>query len=1540
MSEYLSGRKRNLNIGIRSYTENDLVLDVIGNTNITGVTSLASAGGITTTGGDLYVGGDVNVSGVITAISFIGNFIGSIDTAINVVGGIGSLSSLVVSGVSTLGVISSTNLTSQNLNVSGITTVGFLTASNIRVSGIVTAPTFVGNLTGIASTATKLETTRTFQITGDIVAPPQNFDGTANVSFASSIQPNTVGLGTHTYGDYVKNITGTTGEIEVSVTSGEGVSPQIGLPDNVTISDSLRVVKDVQIDRNLNVTGNITIGGTSAYLSVENLVVKDRDIIIGFLTDAYGNDASTDISANTGGIAIASTEGSPLVNLNVVGFETLPPTYKKIMWFKANTFAGLNTDAWMFNYGVGIGSTQIPNGVRLAVGGVQVTDSDIIKIRNINASGIITATTFVGNLTGTATTAINVIGGIGSLSSLSVSGITTVGFLTASNISVSGVVTATTFYGNLTGGTADIATYATSSGIATYSTSSGIATYATSAGISTNVIGGIASVTSLSVSGISTLGTVKVSSGIVTATSGIVTYYGDGSKLTGVSGFNIVTQEILTNPVYLTFVENIGVSSIGISTNKLTFIPSSGNLGIGTTNATSRLSVVGDGLFTGVVTATSFSGTATIATNVVGGIGSVSSLRVTGFSTLSNISVASSIFDSTNSSGVSQYVLTSTPSGVLWQSVSGVGAITGINVGSSSVDSSFNIGFFNINSGTTANAFVAPSHLTYNPSRTFVGIGTTNPTSKLTISSALRSQALGIGSEFIVSDTGSFVPSVSIAATIGSGTTEKVLLRSISRNQGTLDVVSNYRQNQMMNVSDTNSEGVFRVTALETSTVAFVAPIYRQLLVVGESGIVTTRNAVAIATANATGASGTVGADIYGNVNIRSPFSTSTSYVAIAPNFRDNGALSFEAPIGAASTNSVTQLFSITNNVSSSIFRINDLNRNPILEANIAGNIGIGTTLPFAKLDVALTSQFRGRVAFAQTGNPNNNSAIDLIPASSGLSTTGFGTYVPSGGALVMTENRGNTSTKGAGNSSQIFTVENNNSSLFRVNTVGIGVSTVANPFSIYPILDITGSGDVRIFDTETRKILTNAPGFSSTTPGDGDLLRIDSYVTPFIGSFPTVRKALLMNKFGDMEFYRNIITNITLTKDLYVLNQGVGIGTTNIDSTKNVKLQVVGNARITSIGATALGQIDISHLSSSTLSPSGISTSGIYSGSPSRGSVIFSGIPETNLNGGQLVTITNDNASSIFTVNRFIPGLAGLSTVGPSHIRAIETVVNVTSGGNVGIGTSIPSSRLDVRGNVFITGITTLGITTATNLTSQNLNSQNLNVSGISTFSNGPVLIGAATSTGTASQRLQVTGGAYVSGSIGIGTTNPIQPFQVGAAGTNVVVIDSIGEIGIGTTNPQQKLHVLGNVLVAAGSSTDQYITLKPYELSNGTLSWEGSAGKLLSITNNLTSGSIFSVCDSSGIPSIDVDASGIIAIGPYGGSLSNVGIGTTNPTSKLHVVGNALITGISTVGLGSTSSPSVNSTMSFELTNNTTLTVRVRGTDGTIRTGIVALS
>jgi hypothetical protein len=46
------------------------------------------------------------------------------------------------------------------------------------------------------------------------------------------------------------------------------------------------------------------------------------------------------------------------------------------------------------------------------------------------------------------------------------------------------------------------------------------------------------------------------------------------------------------------------------------------------------------------------------------------------------------------------------------------------------------------------------------------------------------------------------------------------------------------------------------------------------------------------------------------------------------------------------------------------------------------------------------------------------------------------------------------------------------------------------------------------------------------------------------------------------------------------------------------------------------------------------------------------------------------------------------------------------------------------------------------------------------------------------------------------------------------------------------------------------------------------------------------------------------------------------------------------SVVGVGTTSNLTQNATLSFELTDNTTLTIRVKGTDGVVRTGIVTLS
>jgi hypothetical protein len=73
--------------------------------------------------------------------------------------------------------------------------------------------------------------------------------------------------------------------------------------------------------------------------------------------------------------------------------------------------------------------------------------------------------------------------------------------------------------------------------------------------------------------------------------------------------FDVVVQSPTAPIVYPTFANASGTTSIGIASTGSTsvvYIPSSGNLGIGTTNATSKLTVAGNLLVTGIITATDF----------------------------------------------------------------------------------------------------------------------------------------------------------------------------------------------------------------------------------------------------------------------------------------------------------------------------------------------------------------------------------------------------------------------------------------------------------------------------------------------------------------------------------------------------------------------------------------------------------------------------------------------------------------------------------------------------------------------------------------------------------------------------------------------------------------------------------------------------------------------------------------------------------------------------------------------------------------------
>jgi len=74
---------------------------------------------------------------------------------------------------------------------------------------------------------------------------------------------------------------------------------------------------------------------------------------------------------------------------------------------------------------------------------------------------------------------------------------------------------------------------------------------------------------------------------------------------------------------------------------------------------------------------------------------------------------------------------------------------------------------------------------------------------------------------------------------------------------------------------------------------------------------------------------------------------------------------------------------------------------------------------------------------------------------------------------------------------------------------------------------------------------------------------------------------------------------------------------------------------------------------------------------------------------------------------------------------------------------------------------------------------------------------------------------------------------------------------------------------------------------LDDNTLSFEGSAGQLFSINNNLTTGTIFAVSDVSGVPGLAYDANGALKLVPFNG-VAMVGGTTTAISPKLAVVQN----------------------------------------------------
>ena len=130
------------------------------------------------------------------------------------------------------------------------------------------------NTTGSAATLT---TARTIALSGD-VAGSVTFDGSANATISTTVQANSVALGTDTTGNYMTEIAGGTG-VSVSHTAGEGSTATLSIGQAVATNSDVTFADIAATD--LTLSGNLTVNGTTTTASSTNTVIADTLIELG-----------------------------------------------------------------------------------------------------------------------------------------------------------------------------------------------------------------------------------------------------------------------------------------------------------------------------------------------------------------------------------------------------------------------------------------------------------------------------------------------------------------------------------------------------------------------------------------------------------------------------------------------------------------------------------------------------------------------------------------------------------------------------------------------------------------------------------------------------------------------------------------------------------------------------------------------------------------------------------------------------------------------------------------------------------------------------------------------------------------------------------------------------------------------------------------------------------------------------------------------------------------------------------------------------------
>lgn len=216
---------------------------------------------------------------------------------------------------------------------------------------------------------------------------------------------------------------------------------------------------------------------------------------------------------------------------------------------------------------------------------------------------------------------------------------------------------------------------------------------------------------------------------------------------------------------------------------------------------------------------------------------------------------------------------------------------------------------------------------------------------------------------------------------------------------------------------------------------------------------------------------------------------------------------------------------------------------------------------------------------------------------------------------------------------------------------------------------------------------------------------------------------------------------------------------------------------------------------------------------------------------------------------------------------NSIGSQLTTESNGNVGIGTDNPTEKLEVVGNIKASGFC-LGNDCRTTWSGAGTSYWILSLSGINLYAT-PTNVRVGIGTTNPTERLHVIGNIKATGTISADTMLSSGGSLRVNYGANLAI--NGGNVGIGTTNPQAKLHVIGDIKSSATITAPVFCIGNSCRSSwpvGGGGSINGTANYIAKFANNSTviNSQIFDNGTNVGIgttnPSAKLDVNGAIAV------------------------------------------------------------------------------